>query len=332
VRRHGINYDTGFDPSGEGISRTVFDLADVRRDMAVITDELHCTAVRISGGDPQRVSDAARAAAEASLDVWYSPFPCELAPDALIEHFADAARRAEHIRATSNVEVIFVAGCEISLFNRGFIHGSDLQSRLETLNRLAAHGEEASFAALLDRLNGTLVDITTAARTEFGGRITYAAGAWEFIDWAPFDIVGVDAYRTADNAATFRDELRAHHRHGKPVAVTEFGCCTYRGAADAGGEGWLVLDETGEQNRVPAGTVRDEVEQSRYFSELLPIFDEEGIDTAFWFTYAGWELTHRPDDPEHDHDVASYGVQAVLPDGTLKQKMVFDTMSEVYRR
>ena len=34
------------------------------------------------------------------------------------------------------------------------------------------------------------------------------------------------------NAAAFRDTLRPYLGHGKPVAVTEFGCCTYRGAGD----------------------------------------------------------------------------------------------------
>jgi hypothetical protein len=45
-----------------------------------------------------------------------------------------------------------------------------------------------------------------------------------------FDLVSVDAYRDAGNAAGYRDALRAYRRFGKPVAVTEFGCCTYRDA------------------------------------------------------------------------------------------------------
>jgi hypothetical protein len=44
-------------------------------------------------------------------------------------------------------------------------------------------------------------------------------------------LVSVDAYRDADNAAGYRDALRAYRRIGKPVAITEFGCCTYHGAA-----------------------------------------------------------------------------------------------------
>ncbi|MCX7522717.1 hypothetical protein OSC27_10555 [Microbacterium sp. STN6] len=330
--RRGINYDTGFNPSNEGLSRIAFDVGDVRRDMTTISEELHCDAVRVSGGDAERVAMAAGVAAEAGLEVWYSPFPCELEPEALLDHLADAARRAEQVRRHAPaVEVIFVAGCEISLFNRGYLAGDDLLSRLDALTSLAAGGDAASFADLFGRLSVALADIATAVRREFGGRISYASGPWEFIDWGPFDIVGVDAYRNAENAGVFRDELRAHHAHGKPVAVTEFGCCTYRGAGDAGGEGWLAVDESEGEKRMRPGTLRDEGEQSRYLTQLLPIFEEEGMDAAFWFTYAGWELPHRPDDPEHDLDLASYGVHAVLPDGSLRPKQVFETMAALHR-
>ena len=48
MRARGINYDTGFLP-GEELSRRSFTSDAVRRDLAVIADELHCDAVRISG-------------------------------------------------------------------------------------------------------------------------------------------------------------------------------------------------------------------------------------------------------------------------------------------
>ncbi|WP_244329747.1 hypothetical protein [Streptomyces platensis] len=47
--------------------------------------------------------------------------------------------------------------------------------------------------------------------------------------------MGANAYRAAYNATTFKDELREHLAHGKPVAVTEFGTCAYRGAGERGG-------------------------------------------------------------------------------------------------
>ena len=62
------------------------------------------------------------------------------------------------------------------------------------------------------------------------------------MDWAPFDIAAVDAYRDASDAGTFRAELRTHLGHGKPLAITEYGCCGYAGAAGRGGMGWAIID------------------------------------------------------------------------------------------
>ena len=49
-------------------------------------------------------------------------------------------------------------------------------------------------------------------------------------------------------------------------------------------------------------------------SELLPVFEEAGIDAAFWFTFAGYGHPHR-DEPRADLDLASYGVVKMLPGG-----------------
>ena len=59
----------------------------------------------------------------------------------------------------------------------------------------------AAFGGLPGQLNEFLAGVVADARRRFGGRITYASGTWEPVDWTPFDIVAVDAYRDADNAA-----------------------------------------------------------------------------------------------------------------------------------
>lgn len=170
MRARGINYDTGFLP-GQDLSRKTFTPETVRHEMAVISGDLHCDAVRISGRDPERLSIAARYAADAGLEVWFAPFPVDLPAEQLLPFFADCARRAEDLRRTG-AEVVFVTGCEIS---------------------------------------------------------------------------------------------------------------AYRGAGERGGMAW----------QVPQGAVPDEDEQVRYLTELLDIFEEEGVDTALWFTFAGYT---RPED------------------------------------
>ncbi|GGN52341.1 hypothetical protein GCM10012285_43370 [Streptomyces kronopolitis] len=310
MRARGINYDVGFLP-GEELSRKTFTVEAVRQDLIAIARELHCDAVRISGGDPERLGIAAQCAAEAGLEVWFAPFPVDLTPEELLPYFADCAERAEAVRA-GGAEVVFVAGCELSAFCAGFLPGDTYSARLQAMVS-ADMDWWMSLGPVQERLNGFLAEVASVARSRFGGRISYASGPWESIDWQPFDIVGVDAYRAAYNATTFRDELRAHRGHGKPVAVTEFGTCAYRGAGERGGLAW----------QPPAGAVPDESEQVRYFTELLDIFEEEGVDTALWFTFAGFKTRKGA-------DLTSYGVVRMLDETRWEPREVFHTMAARY--
>ena len=74
MRAKGIAYDTGFVRNGE-FSRERFDPDVVRRELAIIRDDLHCTAVHLVGGDPERLEVAARCAAALGLEIWFSPYP-----------------------------------------------------------------------------------------------------------------------------------------------------------------------------------------------------------------------------------------------------------------
>lgn len=312
MRARGINYDTGFLP-GPDHTRKTFTPETVRRDMAVIAGELGCDAVRVSGRDPGRLSVAAEHAAAAGLEVWFAPFPVDIPADELLPFLADCARRAQAVRH-AGAEVVFVTGCEISAFCGGFIPGATYRDRLHAM----ATADLAWWTALgpvQERLNAFLAEAAEMVRAHFDGQITYAAGPWESVDWGPFDIVGVDAYRAAYNADTFRAELRGHLAHGKPVAVTEFGTCAYRGASELGGMAW----------QVPPGVTPDEDEQVRYVTESLDIFEEEGVDTALWFTFAGYGRTG-------DADLGSYGVVRMLDETRWEPKKVFHAMAARNRR
>jgi len=244
--------------------------------------------------------------------VWFAPFPCELATDELAPLLADCADRAEHLRR-AGANVVLVAGCELTLFAAGFLPGGTLFERIEGLK---SGGQQlyAAFAALPGKLNGFLAATAEAARARFAGLLTYASGMWEPVDWGPFDIAATDAYRDAGNTGTFRSELRKHRSHGKPLVVTEFGCCGYAGAGDRGGQGWTIIDDSTDPPGLDGDYVRDELEQVRYLEELSAIFAEEGVDLAFWFTFAGYRLVHDRD-PRRDLDMASYGLVRMLPGG-----------------
>ncbi len=194
----------------------------------------------------------------------------------------------------------------------------------------------AAFDALPAQLNAFLAAAVATVRERFGGKVTYASVRFECVDWNPFDIIGIDAYRSARNAESYRHELRQYSRHRKPVAVTEFGCCTYRGAAHRGAGGWMIIDEDGN---IDATCTRDENEQAVYLRELLQTFEDVAVDSAFWFTFAGYNFPHRPD-PRHDLDMASFGLVKLLegergssyPDMAWEPKKAFHALADLYAR
>src|SRR5207237_323371 len=82
----------------------------------------------------------------------------------------------------------------------------------------------------------------------------------------------------------------------KPVAITEFGCTTFRGASDKSGSGGMIVEyENNRPVRLNGDYIRDEAEQATHLRELLDIFTAEGVDTAFVCTLASYFLPHPRD-------------------------------------
>ena len=150
---------------------------------------------------------------------------------------------------------------------------------------------------------------------------------------------GVDLYRDRSNADRYRETVRSYLGFGKPMVVTEFGCCTYAGAADAGPLGFTVVDYDGRAGgwRLTGARVeRSEVEQALYLRELLATFDEAGVHGAFWHTFGGWLFPHMPD-AAVDPDVGSFGLVKIMeaPDGhdgpvILEPKDAFRALGDAY--
>jgi hypothetical protein len=335
-----MTYDTGFTRNGE-ISRLRFDPEVVRRELAIIRDDLHCNAVQLIGGDPDRLELAASHAAELGLEVWFSPYPLELSPREILSLFADCAERAERLRKRG-AAVVFVTGVELSLMNQGFLPGDSVGERLDFLLSEPDRRRQR-LAAVSARVNDFLRGAVAVVRERFLGRITYAAIPFERVDWTPFDIMSVELIRSAEVAGQFREGVRHLVAGGKPVAITGFGTATYRGAGDRGGRTMEILeyDEgTGAPVRLNGEYVRDEDGQATYLAELLEIFDSEGVDSAFVFLFALDNLPHRCDgDPRHDLDLASLGIVKTLegrngdtyPDMAWEPKAAFTAVASHYR-
>jgi hypothetical protein len=344
----GINYDTGFFNAGTS-THEPFDPEVVRRDMLVIRTALHCTAVRITGGDPDRLEIAATHAAAAGLEVWFCPFTNGLTQGQLLDLLADCGDRAERLRQ-HGAEVVLLTGSEVSLFTLGFFPGDTLEERfalMADIPRLRSHVGEVRA-----RMKDFLQKAVAIVHARFGGRISYASLPLEGVDWSLFDIVATDAaYRTAAMASKFRENVRGFveqaRTQGRAVAVTEFGCGSYRGAGDMAsrdGIGTIVWDDDGRPVRPNGDFVRDEQEQSHYIRESLEVFDAEGVEAAFVYTFARYDMPHRAD-PKLDLDLLSAGIVKVLddksgpgdgparryPDMPWEPKAAFDALANCYR-
>ncbi|MGN6813316.1 MAG: hypothetical protein ACTHMP_20810 [Thermomicrobiales bacterium] len=337
MRGKGINYDTGFTNKGTS-SREPFDPAVVRREIQIIRDDLHCTLLRVTGGDPARLDIAATLAAEAGLEVWFSPFTCDLTAAEMLALLADCAARAERLRQ-DGATIVLVAGAELSILNKGFLPGDTIGGRVGLLNDPQRLRE--LIAAVPAQINAFLAEAVTAIRAHFGGPITYAAMPFEGVDWTPFDFVSFDLYRSVEVADHFAAGVRTLVAQGKPVAITEFGCATYHGAAERGARAGFVIewdDDTATPLRLDGDYTSDEAEQAAYLRDLLTIFDAEGVDTANVFTFAGYNLPHRSP-PRADLDLASYGIVTVFedhpgatyPDLHWQPKAAFFALAECYR-
>lgn len=340
MRARGMTYDTGFVLYGR-ISRERFDPAVVRRELAIIRDDLHCTAVQIIGGDPDRLETAGAVAAELGLEVWFSPYPLELEPEQILALFRDCALGAERLRR-QGAEVVFVTGVELSLMNRGFLPGDSPEARVsELMGRPERRAEAIREVGVC--VNSFLREAVAAVRELFEGKLTYSAIQFEQVDWTPFDFTTFELIRSAEVAGQFRDAVRTLARGPKPLAITGFGTAAFRGAGDRGGR-VLEVVEFDPQTRAPVRLdgiyERDEAGQAAYLSELLEIFDTEGVDSAFVYAFALTGFPHRPDgDPRDDLDRASPAIVKDLegrsgttyPDMDWEPKAAFAAVAQRYR-
>lgn len=291
----GVNLDT---------DRELWEPDFVRREIEAVARDLHCNSLLLLGSDLDRLTEGAAIAADNGLHVWLEPRNFDASANATLEFVSAVARAAEELR-TEHEKVSLSLGVELTIFLDGLVPGDSWDERGAALGRTDP-------AVYNGGLNDFLADGLTTIRPIFGGPLTYSSGPWEQVDWTDFDIVGIDLYRDVENEATFVDDVRALHRHGKPVVITEFGCCSFRGAETMGGTGFTVIDWTVDPPVVQEGLVRDEEVQARYIDELLGIFEAEKVDGAFVYDLIEPGSPHRPD-PRHDLDMAGFGVVTCYP-------------------
>ena len=202
----GVVYDVGLRFTPESCSVDSLDTALVAYDMGVIANILRANAVRIEGEDVSRLVAATRIAHSRGLKVLFNPWKMNVGEDDVVTYMAEAAKAAESLRQ-EGVDLVFVAGCEYSLFNEGVFAGKDINGRLASLMSLGEGKDMAAFQRSLQEkyqdLNRILARVSQAVRQNYKGLVTYASGTWEDVDWSLFDIVGVDYYRDRQTAEDY---------------------------------------------------------------------------------------------------------------------------------
>jgi hypothetical protein len=329
----GVVYDVGlwYEPGVWSVE--TFDPARVRYDMRVIADTLHANTVRIEGENISRLVAATEIAHEAGLKVFFNPWKMDAEAHEVVSYMREAATAAEQLRGRG-IDLVFVTGCEYSLFDRGVFEGETLNERMASMIEEAVATEGKSLSLAAERLNAILGDICKAVREEFGGLVTYASGTWEDVDWDLYDIVGVDHYRAAESDEEYVEGLKEYYS-SKPLVVMEVGCCAYEGAAAKGGAGFSIVQGTNPDGTIAyvggETPVRSETEQADYVEtqiELISRTDAKGV-FIFVFAFPVW-----PDGGEgRDYDMTSYALVKSFPAGDPRtRKMPGWEAKEAYLR
>ncbi len=323
MQHRGVHYDTGtvFRGPGYAIStrRADIDLSVARRELEIIRDDLHANAVRVVGSDVGRLTAVAEIALGLGLEVWFSPAFFEYSPEETTARLVAAAAAAARLAVAHPGRVVLVAGSELTLFMPGILPGKSVTERMQNL--------KADLALLRNgTLDAYLAALVPSLRAAFDGPLTYASLAFEQLDWAPFDFVGVDHYREARTRDRYVEMLQPFLATGKPVIVTEFGMRTFRGAESSGALGFGVTDTTrlwlhtrplvGRlfRPRLRGTFQRDEAMQARELAETLDELERAGVAGALVSTFVTPE-SFIDDDPRHDLDMDSMSLVKSLPRG-----------------
>jgi hypothetical protein len=325
----GILYDVGSNYEPGHLTREVWHEAGAARDMAVIARDLQCNAVTLFGTDLDRLEAGARMALREGLEVWLQPRLIDGTGAEVVMHLAETAILAELLRQGAPGRVTLNVGCELSLFMQGILPGVTFGERMGSLS-----GGEASSPETARRLNDALRDLLATARIRFAGPVVYSAGDWEDVDWAPFDLIGLDCYLDAHNVTTYEATLRAKASLGKPVVVTEFGCCCFEGTDALGAAGMMVISDD-DPPRLKSGLVRDEAVQADYLRRSVAAFERSGVHGAFAYGFSEPGNLHT-DDPLTDVDLASFGIVAETAPAkagcmeTWRPKLGFEALRGLY--
>ncbi|TPQ15863.1 abortive phage infection protein [Streptomyces sporangiiformans] len=307
LKHRGIVYTVG---EGE-TPGTAWSARRMREDVRVIGEELHADSVEVTGDGVERLNATASEVAERGLHVWLQPTLGDVPQREILEHLAESGRHGERLRR-QGAQVTLAVGCEFWLFVPGILPGDDVFERIENLQK--GNYDPAKMKKRLARFTAKAAAV---GRSVFHGKLSYAAAQDEWlekVDWGLFDIVGIDYYSYLPRKADYVRELSKYLRWGKPLAITEFGTCTFKGAPEAGGMGWDIVDHSKNPPQIKGNRVRSERTQAAYLTDLLDVFESMNLHAAMTFEFVTADAPHRPDNPLYDLDMAAYAIVKSIKD------------------
>lgn len=341
MKLKGINYDIGiqfFYGNPESINN-VWDKEIFKRELAIIRDELGCNAIRLSGTDEDDMICGTEMVLQAGMDCWVSPHYIDAPLDELERRTKAVAAGAEPLRAKyPNNEVVFIYGCELQHFSP-FLPGNNFGERLALI---MTPEWPKLLAEATEKLGKFFEKVIPGIREVFGGRVTYTTVTLEPIDWTPFDIVGLDAYKNTNTIPAFMKDLKSYKKiadeQNKEFYCLETGYGCFAECRDVAGANNMSLDLTpeGVLNRV---AVRDEKAQADALVDAMEDILSVGACGIFPFTFINGKLTHS-EDPLHDLDMIGYSIVKTYEDGRAGSvfegvnwdpKEVFYALKEFYK-
>ncbi|SPE62072.1 hypothetical protein SNS2_4394 [Streptomyces netropsis] len=297
LTHRGVCYEVG---AGE-TPQTGWSAARMREDLRVIKDELHAGSITVFGDGIDRLAATSREAAERGLHIWLQPRLGDRPEREILDHLAETGRHAERLRR-QGARVHLSVGCEFALYVPGIVPGDNVLERVE--NMLSGKFDPQLTAR---RLREFIARSAAVGRSVFRGRTTYGAAHGDEVDWGLFDIVSVNYYGYFPRRADHVRELTGYRRWGKPVAISEFGTCTYVGAPERGGMGWKTVDYSKPEPEVVGDLVRSERTQAAYLTDMLDVFESMDLYAAMVYTFVSPDSPHSSE-PRHDLDMAGYSI------------------------
>jgi len=353
----GINYDAG-NRYGIVDSGRHIDIERLKGDLKFIKD-LNCNAIRMHGYHINKLILYSKEALKAGFTVWISPRLIDGNRQQTVEFVKKVAVEAELLRQEFEKKVYFIVGNELTLDSKAVFNAPKIGDRMKEYSENSGAGH----TTIINFVN----TLATESRKIFRGPITYAALSTETVDWYQFDIVGVNLYKSGRNGETYEtynSKLLGYLAHRKPVAITEFGICAYRGASIEGDiSGNIVkyslggpklptndelrklieknvIDENeradyltiliGENGRANClNKLKNENEQADYLEKLIQIYHNDGVFATFVFTFKD-EQRKFSDIPTKNFDLGSYGIVKVVKNGKLVPKKAYYFVRRLY--